>query len=71
MRPGRASDGRVRLGVDGQKGLHAVESYLFARRSIHLQVYHHRTVRAFEAMLNRPRPHAGVHEFDEIDVTSF
>ena len=51
MRPGRAPDGRVRLGVDGVKGLHAVESYLFARRSIHLQVYHHRTVRAFEAML--------------------
>lgn len=51
MRPGRAPDGRIRLGVDGVKGLHAVESYLFARRSIHLQVYHHRTVRAFEAML--------------------
>ena len=51
MRPGRAPDGRVRLGVDGLKGLHAVESYLFARRSIQLQVYHHRTVRAFEAML--------------------
>jgi HD superfamily phosphohydrolase len=51
MQPGRAPDGRVRLGIDDRKGLHAVESYLFARRSIHLQVYHHRTVRAFEAML--------------------
>ncbi|MBN2491523.1 MAG: HD domain-containing protein [Planctomycetes bacterium] len=51
MKPGRAADGRVRLGIDGRKGLHAVESYLFARRSIQLQVYHHRTVRAFEAML--------------------
>lgn len=51
LRPGTQADGRVRLGVDRLKGLHAAESYLFARRSIHLQVYHHRTVRAFEAML--------------------
>ncbi len=51
LRPGRGRDGRLRLGIDVIKGLHAVESYLFARRSIHLQVYHHRTVRAMEAML--------------------
>lgn len=38
------------LVVDYQRGMHAVEQYLFARSYMYAQVYHHKTVRAAEWM---------------------
>ena len=42
-------DGEVKLIVT-EKGIHAVEDYLFARYSMYLQVYHHKKTLAADAM---------------------
>ncbi|MBF0428374.1 MAG: HD domain-containing protein [Magnetococcales bacterium] len=47
----REMDGVVRLCVDLSKGPAALESYVAARDDMYRQVYDHKTVRAFEALL--------------------
>jgi uncharacterized protein len=42
-------DGEIKLIVN-EKGIHAVEDYLFARYSMYLQVYHHKKTLAADAM---------------------
>ncbi|MBF0422871.1 MAG: HD domain-containing protein [Magnetococcales bacterium] len=47
----RQVDGIPRICVDVGKGPAALESYIFARDHMYRQVYDHKTVRAFEALL--------------------
>ena len=44
-------EGRWRLCLDGEKATHAVEEYIQAREFMYVQVYIHKTSRAYEAML--------------------
>ena len=43
--------GRQRLCVDGKRGIQSIEGYAHARHLMHVQVYFHKTGRAFEAQL--------------------
>lgn len=49
--PGRDGGSSLALCVDGRKGIHAVEGYVLARHLMYLQVYFHKTGRAFEAQV--------------------
>jgi hypothetical protein len=56
LRIGRVSvknnpDGVWRLCFDSQKAIHVVEEYIQAREFMYLQVYLHKTTRAYEALL--------------------
>ena len=40
-----------KLCIDGSKGIHSVEEYVLARLFMYMQVYFHKTTRAYEALL--------------------
>jgi HD superfamily phosphohydrolase len=43
----------LRLSINGEKGIHAVESFIVSRYHMYEQVYYHKTTRGFEKLLQK------------------